>query len=63
LLGSDFEWSTELFTYTGGANVGRETLRLTVEADAGAVPEPSSILLFGFGMFGLWRFRHRRKIA
>ncbi|NKB19214.1 MAG: PEP-CTERM sorting domain-containing protein [Alphaproteobacteria bacterium] len=63
LLGSGFAWSSELFTYAGGANVGRETLRLTVVADAGAVPEPSSMFLLGAGMFGLWRFRRRRKAA
>ena len=62
LLGSGFTWSTELFTYTGGANIGRETLRLTVLADAGAVPEPSSMFLLGAGMFGLWRVRRRRNL-
>ncbi len=55
-LGLGLGWSTELFALSGGANDGREALRLTVIGETVAVPEPSSLSLFGLiGLGRAWR--------
>lgn len=56
-------WSTELFSFTGGANDGREALRLTVvSVETVAVPEPSSLPLFAslLGLIGIARARRKK---
>jgi hypothetical protein len=56
-LGSGLVWN-----YSIVDDGGHDTLRLEVAADSDpTVPEPSSMLLFGFGMFGLWRIRRQSK--
>jgi autotransporter family porin len=63
-LGAGLDWNTSFFFFSGGANDGREALRLSVvSSETFSVPAPSSLPLFAslLGLIGLGRARRRRK--
>ena len=63
-LASGLDWDTSIVTISGGANDGREALRLTVlEGESITLPEPAALPLFAAGLLGLLGLvrRHNRR--
>ena len=57
-------WSLLFSDIASNGPLGLHSFSLTVETDMSAVPEPSTIFLFGSGLAGLavWRYKKRTAV-